>query len=82
MEKPCNNYDGPAQSLAEAMSKCNGYSVKENIGYSTPGSLGSWAGIDRMIPIITLELRHSMAGEKAWQENQAALMEVIAGPHQ
>lgn len=81
METPCNNYDGPAKSLAEAMSKCNGYAVKENIGYPTPGSLGSWAGIDREIPMITLELRHSMPGEKAWQENCAALMGVIAGQH-
>ena len=56
MEAPCNNYDGPAQAIAEAMSNDNGYPPKSNIGYPTPGSLGTWAGIDRKIPIITLEL--------------------------
>jgi len=79
MDKPCNNFDGPGKGLAEAMGKCNGYEVKDNIGYPTPGSLGSWAGIDRGIAIITLELRHSMAGDKAWEENRAALVGVIEG---
>jgi protein MpaA len=77
MDKPCNNYDGPARLLAEVMSRSNGYMVKDNIGYPTPGSLGSWAGIDRGIPIVTLELLHSMNGEKAWEGNRVALLSVI-----
>jgi len=33
-----------------------GYFIRPQIGYPTPGSLGSWLGIDRGIPILTLEL--------------------------
>ena len=50
------NYDGPAKEISEKISKIIGYPVEENIGYPTPGSFGTWAGIERNIPTITLEL--------------------------
>jgi protein MpaA len=78
MDRPCNNYDGPGQDLAERMRAAgNGYVVKDNIGYPTPGSLGSWAGIDRQIPMVTLELPRSMSGDKAWEQNREALLAAI-----
>ena len=77
MDRPCNNFDGPADALASAMSKGNGYPVKPSIGYPTPGSLGTWAGVDRRIPTITLELPRSQDGYAAWEQNRAALSSVI-----
>lgn len=50
------NYDGPAEEIAEEISKLIGYPTSNDIGYPTPGSLGTYAGIERNIPIITLEL--------------------------
>ena len=50
------NYDGDARELAEKISSITGYPVEESIGYSTPGSFGTWAGIEKQIPVITLEL--------------------------
>lgn len=50
------NYDGDARSLAEEISQIINYPVEENIGYPTPGSFGTWAGVERNIPTITLEL--------------------------
>lgn len=50
------NYDGDAKDFAERISAIINYPVKENIGYPTPGSFGTWAGIERNIPTITLEL--------------------------
>ena len=50
------NYDGPAQKEAESISKIINYPVEASIGYPTPGSFGTWAGVERNIPIITLEL--------------------------
>ena len=50
------NYDGPAKEVSEQISKIIGYPVEESIGYSTPGSFGSWAWIEKNIPTITLEL--------------------------
>lgn len=50
------NYDGPAEEIAQNISDIIGYPTSTDIGYPTPGSLGTYAGIERDIPIITLEL--------------------------
>ena len=50
------NYDGDTKELAEKISKIIGYPVEESIGYPTPGSFGTWAGIEKRIKTITLEL--------------------------
>jgi murein peptide amidase A len=74
-----NNFDGPARSLAELMSRHNGYAVLPTMGYPTPGSFGSWAGIDRQIPVITLELPSNVTGDEAWRVNREALLAFIRG---
>lgn len=50
------NYDGPAQELAQMISEIIKYPVEASIGYSTPGSFGTYAGIEKNIPTITLEM--------------------------
>ena len=50
------NNDGEVKKLAQKISDIIGYPVEESIGYPTPGSFGTWAGIEREIPTITLEL--------------------------
>jgi len=75
--KPCNNYDGPALGLAECMAACNGYRVAASIGYPTPGSLGSWAGVDRAIPTVTLELPAKRPASECWARNREALAAVV-----
>jgi protein MpaA len=77
--KPCNNYDGPAVALAYAMAAKNGYPAKDSIGYPTPGSLGSWAGVDQHIPIITLELPFALPGQESWERNHQAILAFIRG---
>ncbi|MBI3019202.1 MAG: murein peptide amidase A [Deltaproteobacteria bacterium] len=71
------NYDGPAHKLAHAMAKHNGYPVTEDIGYSTPGSLGSYAGREKKIAVITYELPEKISPEKAWKESVEAILEAI-----
>ena len=61
------------------MSHFNQYPVRGNIGYDTPGSFGTWAGIDRQIPTVTLELPHDQSGESAWLANREALLAAIRG---
>ena len=77
MDNPCDNYDGPGEAIAQLMSRHNDYPVRDNIGYPTPGSLGSWAGIDRQIPIITLELPRHQSGEEAWKNNCDAILATL-----
>ncbi len=50
------NYDGPAKDISEKISEIIGYPVEESIGYPTPGSFGTYAGVERNIPTITLEM--------------------------
>lgn len=61
------NYDGggkEGKNLAEKISAIIGYPISEDIGYPTPGSFGTWAGIERNIPVITLELDEGVNVDK------------------
>ncbi|MCE5278735.1 MAG: DUF2817 domain-containing protein [Planctomycetaceae bacterium] len=74
----CNNYDGPASALAAAMSRYNNYPPKATIGYPTPGSFGTWSGVDRGIPTITLELPDEQKSPSQWWPgNRQALLTAI-----
>ncbi len=75
----CNNYDGPARLLAEAMNQHNRYPVKASMGYPTPGSFGTYAGIDHCIPTITLELPRADSALSVWRDNAVALESFIGG---
>ena len=50
------NFDGPADEIAQKISEIINYPTQSDIGYPTPGSFGTYAGVERNIPIITLEL--------------------------
>lgn len=67
------NYDGgkcegdkcnEAEKLAQKISDIMGYPVENDIGYPTPGSFGTWAGVERNIPTITLELDEEVSVEE------------------
>ncbi len=73
----CNNFDGPALGLARSMANFNGYPVKATMGYPTPGSFGSWAGVDRRLPTITLELPNHLSGRQCWSDNADALLALL-----
>lgn len=55
----CVNWDGPAQELASVMALKNGYRLCPYLGYETPGSLGSYVGLDRSVPTPTIELQET-----------------------
>ncbi len=67
------NYDGPAIELAKEMQNYNRYPIVRDIGYETPGSIGSYIGKIMDIPVITLELSNDNA-DRVWKENKDALI--------
>lgn len=75
--RECNNFDGPAEPLAQAMRAHNGYPVAGSIGYPTPGSFGTWTGVERNIPTITLELPTAHPTARCWADNRAALLDTF-----
>ena len=50
------NYDGDCANLAKNISNFLGYPISSDIGYPTPGSFGTYAGVERNIPTITIEI--------------------------
>ncbi len=69
----CVNFDGPYDEtcrIAQRISKINGYKIEENIGYPTPGSFGTYCGIELKIPTITLELPENEDKNILWNENK------------
>jgi protein MpaA len=72
--KPMINYNGPCKKLAEVMSEKTGYIVSDDIGYPTPGSLGTWAGWERKIPTITLEIERDSTQETIWRTHKDGLL--------
>lgn len=64
------NFDGNAEKYAKDISEITGYPVEEDIGYKTPGSFGTYAGKERNIPTITLELPEDKTNEELWEETK------------
>lgn len=59
--KPMINVNGNCFPEAEVISKHTGYSVEKDIGYPTPGSLGTYCGLERNIPTITYEIERGLS---------------------
>lgn len=73
-----NNFDGPADRVALAMSSCNGYKVSNEWHNDTPGSFGSFAGKLMGIPVVTLELPRKINDDREWEKNISAIEQAIA----
>ncbi len=72
------NFDGPAKDLAKKLSKLNNYPVQEDIGYPTLGSFGTYAGKEKNIPVITLELPDNQSVDELWKANKELLYSFIS----
>ncbi len=75
----CIDYDGPAYGLANTMAKYCHLPVNK-LG-ARPGSLGSWAGEQMNIPIVTLELPPGTPStEVLWDRYGKALLAAVVFP--
>ncbi len=77
----CIDYDGPGQQLANHMAQYCALPVKK-LG-ARPGSLGSYAGVTKGIPIITFEMLaedSDLDSESLWRKYGRALLAAITYP--
>jgi len=77
----CIDYDGPGTTLAVRMAQYCNLRVKR-LG-AKPGSLGSYAGVEMGIPIITFEMLQGDSGldsEALWRRYGKALIAAIVYP--
>jgi len=74
----CLAYSGNrSRNLARAIAAKNGYTIKSNIGYPTPGGFGGYCDKIIKTPVVTLELPWQKP-EAAWKRNATALLAAIA----
>lgn len=74
---PFVNFDGPGAELAARFASAaaaldSRWRVVADMGYATPGSMGSYWGVDRAIPILTVEMQRG-------EDSMAAVMSAVAG---
>jgi protein MpaA len=77
----CIDYDGPGKTLAGRMAQYCSLPVKK-LG-PKPGSLGSYAGVDMGIPIITFEMRQNdskLDSDTLWRRYGKALVAAVVYP--
>ncbi len=65
--KPMINVNADCTPEATAIHKITGLDIKEDIGYPTPGSLGTYLGHERNIPTITMEIEKGIDFDKVIQ---------------
>jgi murein peptide amidase A len=70
--------DGPADQLAQSFASNSGMKVS-NADYPTPGSFGTWAGIDGNLAVLTVEFPRGLDPSLAWKNVQVAALEAIRG---
>lgn len=80
--KPILNYNGKGlvKKVAIFLSKFNHYPVAGDIGYPTPGSLGTFGPEKHKIGVLTFEcppLTKKKTLESIWKENEVGLKELI-----
>lgn len=64
---PCVVYAGEgAKKISEMLGAETGYEARDDIGYPTPGSLSSYAWVDRKIPVICIEEQEGSPRETVW----------------
>jgi len=75
--KPMFNINGPARPYAEKMQQQLDYEITEDIGYPTPGSLGTYAGWEKKIPTITFEIERGLPLDTVYPKVRNAILAVI-----
>lgn len=75
--KPILNYNGECKDVADFLSEFNKYEIASDIGYPTPGSLGTYGVEKYNTPVLTFECpelkKHRETLKEIWKENEEGL---------
>lgn len=75
--KPMLNVNGDCSPIADHISKETGYIIKEDIGYPTPGSLGTYTGLEQALPTLTYEIQKGIDIEEILNVHLEPLHEAL-----
>ncbi|KYG65436.1 carboxypeptidase [Bdellovibrio bacteriovorus] len=74
---PVLNVNGDCRKVAEVLAKHTGYKIDDDIGYPTPGCLGTYTGLERNLPTLTYEIERGLSAEKIIEIHVPAILESL-----
>lgn len=74
---PVLNVNGDCLAEAQILAQHTGYKIDTDIGYPTPGCLGTFAGLERKSPTITYEIERGLSCEQVLAVHPAAILEAL-----
>ena len=75
--KPLLNVNAECSLEAEILSQKTGYKIVSDIGYPTPGSLGTYTGQERNIPTLTYEIERGLNFKQACDLHVPAIKKAL-----
>lgn len=75
--QPVLNVNGSCMEEAKTLSQLTGYKIDADIGYPTPGCLGTYAGLERTSPVITYEIERGLGPKEIIKIHVPAILEAL-----
>ncbi|MBO9668861.1 MAG: DUF2817 domain-containing protein, partial [Bdellovibrio sp.] len=74
---PVLNVNGDCYAFAKVLAERTGYKIDDDIGYPTPGCLGTYTGIERTSPTLTYEIERGQIAEDIIKIHVPAIKEAL-----
>jgi protein MpaA len=74
---PVLNVNGDCYAFAKVLAERTGYKIDDDIGYPTPGCLGTYTGLERTSPTLTYEIERGQVAEDIIKIHVPAIKEAL-----
>lgn len=74
---PLINTNGPCNDVAEVLHQHLGSPIEPSMGYPTPGALGTFAGLEKGIGTITLEIQRGLLNDQVIEKYKPAMLAAL-----
>ncbi|MGE5084892.1 MAG: M14 family zinc carboxypeptidase [Bacillota bacterium] len=74
---PILNINGDCYAFAKVIAAHTGYKIDDDIGYPTPGCLGTYTGLERGCPTLTYEIERGQSAEDILRIHVPAIKEAL-----
>lgn len=74
---PVLNVNGDCRGEARILAELTGYKIDDDIGYPTPGCLGTFAGLERNSPTLTYEIERGLDSPEILRIHVPAILECL-----
>lgn len=74
---PVLNVNGNCLAVAQVLAQETGYKIDAEIGYPTPGCLGTYAGLERNSPTLTYEIERGLKSSEVLRVHVPAILKSL-----